>query len=197
MTEAAAKQPSTSLRERKKVATRTALHETALRLVVELGPDDFTIEEICDEVGVSPRTFFNYFPTKLAAAFDLAPAEIPEADARWFLAAEGNLVADTCILVARSLDLPTDYPRVKAMLQDRPELALGFWKQILNRMRPFVPLIEQRAGDRHTARVAFGVVIAAVGTAIARTDSSKDVPLADRLFAEVSSIRSLVADFDA
>ncbi len=197
MSEAVAEKECTSLRERKKRATRTALHDTALRLVVERGPDDVTIEEICDEVGVSPRTFFNYFPTKLAAAFDLRPAEIPEPDAQWFLAADGNLVADTCTLVARSLDLPTDYLRVKEMLHDRPELALDFWKQILTRMRPFVPLIEQRAGDRHIARVAFGVVIAAVSTAIARPDSSPNLPLVERLAAEVSTIRSLVADFDA
>jgi len=197
MTGTVTDQACTSLRERKKLATRAALHQTALRLVVERGPDAVTVEEICDEVGVSPRTFFNYFPSKLSAAFDLAPVELPEADAQWFLAAEGNLVADICILLARSLDLPSDYPRVKAMLKKRPELALGFWQQILTRMRPFVPLIEQRTGDAHTARVAFGVVIAAVGTTIAHPDSSSSVPLVDRLFAEVAAIRSLVADFDA
>ena len=197
MTETVADPRCTSLRERKKLATRSALHETALRLVVERGPDDVTIEEICDEVGVSPRTFFNYFPTKLAAAFDLRPAEIPEADVAWFLVADGNLVADTCTLVARSLELPTDFLRVKAMLRDRPELAMDFWKQIMTRMRPFMALIEQRAGDRHTARVAFGLVIAAVSTAITQPEASVGITMEQRLAIEVRAARALLEGFDA
>ena len=197
MTGTVADQACTSLRERKKLATRTALHETALRLVVERGPDDVTIEEICDEVGVSPRTFFNYFPTKLAATFDLRPAEIPDADAEWFLAADGNLVADSCTLVGRSLQLPTDFLRVKTMLRERPELAMDFWKQVMGRMRPFIALIEQRAGDRHTARVAFGLVIAAVSTAITQPEASAGITMEQRLAIEVRAARALLEGFDA
>ena len=76
MTEVAIDPAAVSLRERKKQATRHSIHETALRLLGERGPDGVTIEEICAQVGVSPRTFFNYYPTKIAAAFDLVEAEI-------------------------------------------------------------------------------------------------------------------------
>jgi AcrR family transcriptional regulator len=55
---------ATTLRERKKAATRQSLHEAALRLAMAGGLDGMTVEDIADEVGVSRRTFSNYFANK-------------------------------------------------------------------------------------------------------------------------------------
>jgi AcrR family transcriptional regulator len=52
------------LRERKKAATRLALHQAAVRLALDHGVDRVTVEAIADEVGVSRRTFSNYFANK-------------------------------------------------------------------------------------------------------------------------------------
>src|SRR4029450_13514308 len=52
------------LGERKKVATRQALHAAALRLAIEHGAERVTVEAIADEAGVSRRTFSNYFASK-------------------------------------------------------------------------------------------------------------------------------------
>jgi AcrR family transcriptional regulator len=79
------------LRERKKAATRLALHEAVLRLTLEHGLDSVTVEAVADEARVSRRTFSNYFASKedailygdrvhmeqLLAAVHAQPAEYP------------------------------------------------------------------------------------------------------------------------
>lgn len=52
------------LRERKKDATRRSLAETGLRLVRERGYDEVTIADLVEAVGISRRTFSNYFASK-------------------------------------------------------------------------------------------------------------------------------------
>jgi AcrR family transcriptional regulator len=52
------------LRERKKMATRQALHQAAVRLVAEQGFDGVTIDAIVEAAQVSRRTFNNYFSSK-------------------------------------------------------------------------------------------------------------------------------------
>ena len=64
---------TSGLRERKKVATRLALHAAALQLVAERGLEHVSVDDIAERADVSPRTFFNYFPTKDDAVLGLDP----------------------------------------------------------------------------------------------------------------------------
>lgn len=56
--------PNSSLRERKKRRTRQALIDTALELFTRRGFGGVTLDELCEEVEVSKRTFFRTFTSK-------------------------------------------------------------------------------------------------------------------------------------
>jgi len=75
----------TSRRTERKVATASRLTIVARRWTADRGLSGFTIEELCDEVGVSRRTFFNYFPSKEEAVIGVDETEQAERFAREFL----------------------------------------------------------------------------------------------------------------
>ncbi|RUR03402.1 TetR/AcrR family transcriptional regulator [Labedella endophytica] len=63
------------VRERRKSKTTRALVAEARRLFTERGLSGFTVEELCDAVGISRRTFFNYFASKDDAVVGVASRE--------------------------------------------------------------------------------------------------------------------------
>ena len=65
--------PPISHRERKKLATRQSIHNAAFELVYRHGLSGTTIESICDQAGVAPRTFWAYFASKEDAVINRDP----------------------------------------------------------------------------------------------------------------------------
>lgn len=103
-------QPAAGLSKRMQ-KTRLAITRTARTLTAELGYNGFTIEQLCEKVGISRRTFFNYFPSKLDAIFGHSSDDIPEGAIERFIAARPagitgispTLLADTVALVLEQL----------------------------------------------------------------------------------------------
>ncbi|WP_396927476.1 TetR/AcrR family transcriptional regulator [Mycolicibacterium sp.] len=75
-------QPPPGLRERKKQRTRAMLVDAAVKLCIERGYGNTTVEQIAAAAEVSPRTFSRYFPTKDAVMMtvldDLVHAAVAE-----------------------------------------------------------------------------------------------------------------------
>ena len=91
--------PPVSLRERKKLATRRLLRRAALELVAERGLANVTVEDIAQAAEVSPRTFFNYFPSKEAVLFGGDPERAADLRERVTSGAPGQSAIDALRVV--------------------------------------------------------------------------------------------------
>jgi len=74
--------------------TASGLRTAARRLTAAHGLNGFTIDQLCAEVGVSRRTFFNYFSSKENAVLGLpVRAPVEELDEQ-FVDGDGDLLDD-------------------------------------------------------------------------------------------------------
>jgi len=98
------------LRERKRLATHRAIQLAVLTLAAERGVDKVTVEDISRIADVSPRTFFNYFPSKDAALAgdDLSLGSDAEIEDFVHRSPSGDILADLAVLLSTSVQNSED-----------------------------------------------------------------------------------------
>ncbi|WP_426519166.1 TetR family transcriptional regulator [Diaminobutyricibacter sp. McL0618] len=172
------------LRERKKRQTRNAIHEAAFHLIDTQGLDATTVEHICQQADVSSRTFFNYFPSKAAAALEFQGASIDPAVATAFRCAQGSLVMALCDVIGSSSESGPSLARMKLLLSRRPELLTTATQMMVEMREMYVSLAAERANDREQAQLAVGLVMSALSQTL-HDRSHSDRPIGEQLKAAV------------
>jgi AcrR family transcriptional regulator len=147
-----------SLRRDKKAATASQLTAASRRLTAEHGLAGWTIEEVCDDVGVSRRTFFNYFPSKDEAVLGMDEGDDGRRFAERFLArgsrgwpAVLDDVVDLAIEHMRlsgvaSVDHGAEHAHLHAALNREPRLLALFMGATREREQQLAGLIAEREG---------------------------------------------------
>jgi AcrR family transcriptional regulator len=150
--------PPTSLRERKKLATRRLLRRAALDLIAERGAANVTVEDIAEVADVSPRTFFNYFPSKEAALFGMDEARSAELCERIAHESPGEPALDVLHAIMLSgaaavvEDLrelggdPADWLRRMRVVRADPHLRAAHAAQMANLERTITEALARRLG---------------------------------------------------
>lgn len=125
MRDAPAIPPDPGLRERKKDATRRALAERAMALAIERGYHGFTIADLVAEVGVSRRTFSNYFTGKAECIAAVTEGWLDDVLTAIRDAPPGASLADVLRtgLIAVARQGTRRWGALQPLVDDEPELA--------------------------------------------------------------------------
>jgi len=160
-----------SLRGQRKRETARALTDAARRLTSARGFTGFTVEELCTEVGVSRRTFFNYFESKENAIFGFALVDDAErALAEEFASQSGDIVDDFASMMIRRwalFDPVAEAPVVLAIIEEEPRLLKAAFAHLAANERRDIELIQRRMGDDgDESRVRAEVVVHVFGALV-------------------------------
>lgn len=156
------------MRERKKRETRAALAEAALRLALEKGPENVTVEEIAEAADVSVRTFFNYFPHKEHAILGRNPEHLERALERMRTApAEESPLTTMWLIVSdvlRDLENEGELSRRGELIMGSPALLYQLMMSSFDDERQLTAALAARMGEPESS-VRPALIVGAAGTA--------------------------------
>lgn len=144
------------LRERKRAARWEAIVNAARDLTEEHGLVGFTVEQLCERVGVSRRTFFNYFASKEDAVLgrdnDSVPTDLIEPFLERGSSVPGEisstLLSDVVDLIVTMADRMTftmkQYRQLTAIINNEPHLQAKLFGETDLRERQFAMLLARR-----------------------------------------------------
>lgn len=154
------------LRERKKRATRGAIHRAAVELVEKHGLAAVTTEQIATRAGVSPRTVFNYFATKQDAVLGLRDEDLQNV-ADWLeRRPAGEPLLDGVRAAAAMILTPPDADvdlrrRRRTILFGEPDLLGAIVQNNIAVEHALVAALERRTGTGPGADLRLRVLVTA------------------------------------
>lgn len=193
------------LRERRRRQTSMDIRDAVVRLASERSFDRVTIDEICLEAGISPRTFFNYFPNK-ESAIAYGPSDIPPELVAKFVAAGpapySVVLAELITLAAHHLrDAPPKREQAMCMLQlakTTPAVLAAFLADLERFQTHLTDIVARRQEmqfDDEVPAMISALALTAVRSGIERWSSGKPqdaddtpMPYVERAAALVHSI---------
>ena len=189
-----------NLREQRRSSTRREIAAAALDLVLERGLAEVTVEDIAKAAGISPRTFFNYFPSKKSAVV-AGPEPLSAEAIEVFVADRDTPVLDGLRTLLMSCDLVVSDKRVlinriHQVVVAHPELVPVLHEQLMEFEAVLTDAVARRLGvPAHDERP---VVAAAVASALLRVTMSKqtaetDEPIEIELGQVFDALRALAA----
>lgn len=158
-----------------------AIQREAMRLFVEKGFDETTVEDIAEAVEISPSTFFNYFPSKeevvfqddldplILAAFDAQPQDLnPIARLRNAMRSVfARLTPDQHQLMRQRVQLMASTPELRAAM-------LGQFAELADQIADILAArIERRPSDFTVHNIAGAVLGVLMGAMITIAENPK------------------------
>jgi AcrR family transcriptional regulator len=179
-----------STRERRKAETAAGLRDAARRLTIEHGLAGFTVEELCEEVGVSRRTLFNYYASKENSVIGI-PVDLDESGAAERFLALGPRGVERLVddIVALHLErwafggmTAADVQQLIRAIDREPRLAAHMLRLAGEGERDDIRLVERReglpAGDLRAAAAVqlVGALVRASVEEFFRPEATDDLP---------------------
>jgi AcrR family transcriptional regulator len=192
-------------RERKAQETASRLTSVSRRFTAERGLGGFTVQEVCDEIDISRRTFFNYFPSKEDAIMGTHPeAEFQQLSAGFLARGSrgwATVVDDLIDMVIdhfEGFDLdPAAHLEFHAALEREPQLLLRAMGVSRERDRQAIALVARREGVAPTdprAEAAVSVLSAVLKSAGERyLDPANSLDFSTHIRNDLAAIRDVLA----
>jgi len=188
-------------RERKKLATRQALQDVALRLVAERGLDQVTVEDISEAADVATRTFFNYFSSQEEALLGNLPEKVATVQRMVVDRPAGETPLEAVCQVLRTMTLRLAERREERLLRQQvierhPGLLARQLGEYASFEQALAAAVAERLGagraDALYCRVVAAVAVAAARSAVSTWMADKGrLPLAGMVDAAFAQLRDL------
>lgn len=187
-------------RERRRLDTAHRITVCSQRLCEERGYDGFTMDDLAELAGVSRRTLFNYYPSKLDATLGTVPEIAGEALAVFREGGpDGDLLTDLGALASHLMS-SAQFSRDEAALSQRvmmaePRLMAAAHDRFQKVTEDFVDEIRLREGrrfDEDRARLAVRLLGAVFDHTFEQfVVDADDRPLEDLFTASISTARAI------